>query len=37
MCVEMKMIVKNDTNISSILRGADSLIDDREFLKDWSK
>ena len=26
MCVEMKMIVKNDTNISSIHRGAGGLI-----------
>ena len=26
MCVEMKMIVKNDTNISSIHRGAGALI-----------
>ena len=26
MCVEMKMIVKNDTNISSIDRGVDGLF-----------
>ena len=32
MCVEMKMIVKNDTNISHFLRGVDDLIDGREFL-----
>ena len=37
MCVEMKMIVKNGTNISSILREEDGLIDDREFLKGWSR
>ena len=30
MCVEMKMIVKNDT---SFLRGADGLNDNTEFLK----
>ena len=33
----MKMIVKNDTNISNIQRRVDGLIDDREFLKDWSR
>ena len=27
MCVEMKMIVKNDTNISRLHRGAGGLID----------
>ena len=29
MLVKKKMIVKNDTNISSLLWGADALIDDR--------
>ena len=38
MYVEIKMIVKNDTNICSILGRADGpIIDDREFLKDRSR
>ena len=32
MCVETKMIVKNDTNISSIHRGAGGLISLSRFL-----
>ena len=32
MIVKKKMIVKSDTNISSFLRGADGLTDDRDFL-----
>ena len=38
MWVEIKMIVKNDTNISSLLGRADGpIIEDREFLKDRSR
>ena len=33
--IKKEMIVKNDTDISSFLWGADGVIHDRHFLKDW--
>ena len=35
MIIEKKMIVKDNTNISSFMRGADGLTDDRDFMNRW--